>query len=135
MKFVRNLLLYLFSISILILVGCTSNTSSSVPVRYEYKYEIINTRDQCEPDLQTWTKIYMDLGGLGTGINKDAYAEGVKAVSKLVECTGDVLQSHISQLGDAGWRLVSFEALPSTEYDFGVEYVYRLVWERPKTGP
>ncbi len=135
MKYIN---LCLMSAFVLILASCSTPQTKSEPpkpVIYEYEYEIINTRAVCEPDFQTWTRLYTAFAYpelVSDKSDKDkAYAEG----AKIVECTAGILQSNISQRGADGWKLITFEALQPGTYDLGVEYSYRLVWERPKATP
>lgn len=93
------------------------------PATFEYEYEIVNTRATCEPDLATWA----ELLSLSIGASDKEAAQKAAAI---LQCTQAQLQSRLSQRGEDGWRLVTFETLSPAEYDLGIEYTYRLVWER-----
>lgn len=118
--------LVLMAAVVLILAGCAG------PVVYDYQYQLVNTRTACEPEYETWLTLYNAFTYPETVLEQSdielAYAEA----TKIVECTAGAVQGVISQRGADGWKLITFEALQPGVYDLGVEYIYRLVWERPK---
>jgi hypothetical protein len=111
---------------VLVLASC------STPAAYEYEYQIINTRRACEPDYETWVQLY-SVYTYPEGVMEQSEIEAAAAAaSKIVTCTAGAVQGVIRERGAEGWRLVAFEALQPGAYDLGVEYIYRLVWERPQ---
>lgn len=119
---------------VLILTSCsTPQTTETVP--YEYEYEILNTRANCEPDLETWTRLYSAFNNPELIEDKSEIDTAIADGAAIVECTVNILQSNLTQRGVDGWKLVAFEALLPGAYDLGVEYNFRLVWERPMATP
>lgn len=125
---------------VLALAGCSSPsnqptpspkpvTPSPKPVTYEYMYEIVDTRAACEPDIETWSELLWLSSGYSDKEQADSAAQKAAAI---VLCTESILQERLSQRGAENWKLVAFEALTPSQYDLGIEYTYRLVWERPK---
>jgi len=111
---------------VLVLASC------STPAAYEYEYQIINTRRACEPDYETWLKLYEAITHPESVLDQSEMELAYAEASKIVTCTASAVQGVIAERGAEGWRLVAFEALQPGAYDLGVEYIYRLVWERPK---
>ena len=103
-----------------------SISATSQPTVYQYEYETVNTRADCGPDDQTFA------GLLAYSLNPtpSGYDSIAQKVAAIVSCTQNRLQDRLSQRGAVGWKLVAFEALTPTQSDFGIEYSYRLVWEK-----
>jgi hypothetical protein len=109
------------------IASLSTNEEMASPTLYDYEYEIVNTRPECEPSSGTVMRLYLSLSGGG-----DDYTDALAETLLIVDCTASVLQSRISERGDSGWKMVAFEAFPTSDFDLGVEYSYRIVWERPK---
>lgn len=118
--------------------GCSPAPVQSTPVTtqvpkptlYEYSYEIANTRTACEPDIATWTELdQLAYGLISDKTQADAAAQKAAVI---LQCTQTQLQTELTQRGADGWKLVTFETIAPAQYDLGIEYSYRLVWERQK---
>lgn len=133
----KHLLVIVATVLMIVATGCSSRqnqpnapaTETPLPISYQYEYEIVNTRTECEPDMETWLRLYtaLNYGDLASDVDMDeVYAEG----AEIANCTAENVQDYISRRGENGWRLIAFEALQPQTYDLGVEYSYRMIWER-----
>lgn len=121
-----------------LLASCSSPTrlpipSPAAPIIYEYQYEVVNTRSDCEPDnlILLETDFRLLLIGISTERYED-YEEAASVLRQAVECTKSEIQTHLSGMGDNSWNIVSFETQPPIEGEVGIQFLYRIVWERPK---
>ena len=121
MKKISVILLALLAV---LLAGCSSTSA------YEYEYEIIDTHTACEPDLETWQQM-LELF-YGESQDKTSYDSAVEKAKSIVACNETELQAALATRGDEGWRLITFDTITPGQYDLGIEYTYRLVWERAK---
>lgn len=114
----------MLALVVILLAGCKSSPA------YEYDYEIIDTHVACEPDLETWKQL-LELS-YGESTDKATYDSAIEKAKVIVACNETELQAVLEQRGSEGWQLMTFETITPSQYDLGIEYTYRLVWERAK---
>ena len=82
--------------------------------------------------FEIFSCVYSSILYLSLRVGYEEFNKSVAEVLLISECASNLLQTLITERGNNGWKLVAFEAFPINEFDLGVEYSYRMIWERPK---
>jgi len=145
----KHKLFLLANILILLLAGCSSPPE---PITYEYAYEIIDTRTQCQPTAETQASIltsyyygYIDeyddfylqrRAQLGLSLPfqdpRSINPDDINEVRDVIVCVQTNLNTKLARRESAGWDLIEFQALNSHPYDFGIQYAFFTRWQRQK---
>ena len=133
----KHKLFLLVNILILILAGCSSPPE---PITYEYAYEIIDTREQCQPTAKIQASILRSYYYASTVTNPSSglpfvhydTIEDISRVRNIIKCVQTNLNTGLARRESAGWDLIEFQALNSTPFDFGIQYTFFTRWQRQK---
>lgn len=103
-----------------LLVACA--TPREEPRAYEYQHEIFDAAEGCTIDKRLRLNVSIDAP-----LNELEQAQ----LATFMRCAADHIPEYLNSRGAEGWRLLSFEALPTPAGSFPTLH-YRLVWERPR---
>ena len=120
----------------LVLSGCISTaqpTPQPTPTptpetpTFEYVIEIVSAERECLLTEQEYEALIMTITNLA---DKEQMELATQAASRANACTISKLQDELSRRGASGWRLIHIEPVDTAMARLGIQYEYKLIWER-----